>query len=160
VTAFVEWEIVGNKSVGDRITLVGRRASDLKPVMAELRKLIIEGHKAQFEDHGQKLGTPWPPLSQQTVARKEREGLPDEPLVATRALQTALAGGAGRSTTVTRSMVRVGVSRSRLFYAIFAAKGRTQGRGREPARPITGMNVAEGEEALSMIQRFVMEGLT
>lgn len=153
----MEFEVRGNRQAAIRFRVMADKALDAKPVMAVIRELIIRGHREQFDTHGGFLGDEWPPLADATIARKQREGLPEEPLVATGALGTALAGGAGKSTTVTRAMVRVGLNKRTLWYAIFAASGASeQGRrGSEPPRPITGMNVDEGEEAISMIQKFV-----
>lgn len=154
MTSFIEYEVLGTKAAGERITLIGANAQDLKPAFALIRELIIEGHKRQFESQGSFLGTPWPPLAPSTQARKAREGLSSDPLEATEALRTALFGGTGRSTSVTRSAVRVGVGK-RVFYGLFAGKGTKY----QPARPITGMSATEGQEALDILERFVMRGV-
>lgn len=126
----------------------------MKPAFAAIRSLIIEGHKRQFDSKGSFLGTPWPPLAQATIDHKLAKGESANPLEATEALKTALSGGTGRSTSVTKSGVRVGVGK-KVWYALFAGKGTKH----EPARPITGMSLSGSEEALNILERFVMHGV-
>lgn len=151
----MEFTVTGENLAAERIQLIGARGTNLAPVMELIKQIIMEGHAKQFESKGGYLGTPWPALATSTVVRKEEQGLPSDTLEATGALRTALMGGTGRKTSVTRTLVRVGLAKSVAWYGLFAARGTK----REPARPITGMTPTSSEEALGMIQRYVTEGV-
>jgi hypothetical protein len=132
------------------------RGEDMRPAMAQIKVLFTEGHKANFDSHGAFLGTPWEPLSAETDARKNREGIPalNDVLVGEGNLQEALSGGSGARTRVSKGSVSVGVAP---FYAIFAQGGaKGNRRGTEPKRPILGITRAEQEESLAILTDFLM----
>lgn len=135
---------------------IASRSGDLRPAFKSIRELLIAGHKKNFEQEGAMFGDPWPSLSQETLARKARQGLPSTPLVATGALQRALGGGRGKRTGVTRTLVRVGVAQ---FYSRFHQAGAPGGRrGRMPRRQVVGINRQQRDKALSIIQTYLEHG--
>lgn len=129
------------------------RGWDMRPAMLQIRELFIEGHRKQFSSEGGYLDTPWPGLSPETILRKGREGVPSlsRPMVAGGDLEESLSGGKGSYSRVSKGSVNVGTS---LFYAIFAMAGASGGRkGKEPARPIVGINEAEEDQAMAIMTR-------
>lgn len=133
------------------------RGEDMRPAMARIRDLLIEGNKKQFATQGSFLGTPWPASSPETLARKARAGiLPSlsASLVASGDLEQSLSGGKGGRTRVSKGSVSVGTS---LFYAIFAIGGASGGRrGTEPARPPLGINEAERLTSLRIMTDYLL----
>lgn len=130
------------------------RASDMRPAMGEVRPLMIEGIRRQFESHGNYLGTPWPALSAETLRRKSREGKAPELMVDDGDLAAALTGGRGMTSRVTRTSSRVAVKD---FVARFHQGGATEGRrGDLPARPVVGISDSGKELAMLIIRRFLI----
>jgi hypothetical protein len=133
------------------------RGEDMRPAMARIKVLFTEGHKANFDSKGGFLGTPWPDNTDETKARKSREGIPalNDVLVGSGDLEEALAGGKGARTRVSKGSVSVGVAP---FYAIFAQGGAKGGsrRGTEEKRPILGITAAETEESISILTDYLM----
>jgi hypothetical protein len=132
------------------------RGEDMRPAMARIRDLLIEGHKEQFATQGSFLGTPWPENSPETLARKARAGIPslNSPMVASGDLEQSLSGGRGGRTRVSKGSVSVGTS---LFYAIFAIRGASGGRrGSEPARPPLGINEAERLTSIRIMTDYLL----
>jgi hypothetical protein len=157
VSEFIDVHVIGAKEAAAKLNLVGARAADMRPAFIAVRELLLEGHKRQFESKGQYLGTPWAPLSDATLERKSREGQSTEILNATGALQNALEGGSGKVGTVGKTFARAGVS-GKLFEARFAQAGASgeNRRGSEPARTIVGIGIAEGEEAVNILEAFLV----
>jgi hypothetical protein len=132
------------------------RGEDMRPAMARIKVLFTEGHKANFDSKGAFLGHPWPDNSDETKARKAREGIPalSDVLVGSGDLQEALAGGKGARTRVSKGSVSVGVSP---FYAIFAQGGaKGARRGVEPKRPVLGITDAERDASLGILTDFLI----
>lgn len=157
---FIDVQVIGEKEAAQKLYLLGARAENATPAFIAIRALLFEGHKRQFESQGEFLGTPWAPLTEATVERKTRQGLPNEVLKATGALETALRGGAGKVGTVGKSFARAGVS-GRLYWARFAqagASGSLYRRGSEIARPIVGISIEEGVEAVDILESFIVRG--
>ena len=132
-----------------RLSGLAGRATDLRPAMQVVKGLIIEGHKRNFMSKGGEFGTRWAPNAAGTLAKKARLGQGSSPLEATGALKTALFGGRGRSTRVTKSGVRVGV---RLMYARYNL-GESRYR---PARPMVGVSPATERAAYKVIERYLV----
>lgn len=132
------------------------RGEDMRPAMSRIKVLFIEGHKANFESHGAFLGAPWEPLSDETEARKAREGIPalNDVLVGEGELQEALYGGKGARTRVSRGSVSVGVATVATQFTQGGASG--DRRGTQPKRPVLGISVAETEESVSILTDFLM----
>lgn len=132
------------------------RSEDMRPAMAQIKVLFTEGHKANFDSKGAFLGSPWPDNTDETKARKAREGIPalSDVLVGSGDLQEALSGGKGARTRVSKGSVSVGVAP---FYAIFAQGGaKGARRGVEEKRPVLGITDAEREESLSILTDFLI----
>jgi hypothetical protein len=158
VTAFIETQIIGETAAATKINLMGARATNATPAFIAIREILLRGHEQQFESKGAFLGTPWPPLAASTVERKIRQGQSSEVLKATGALEEALTGGAGKVGTVGKSFARAGVS-GKLFQARFAQAGAGgERRGEEPPRPVVGIGVGEGQEAVKLLEAFIVGG--
>jgi hypothetical protein len=156
VSDFIDAYVIGDKEAAAKIQLVGAKAENATPAFVAIRELLLEGHKRQFESKGAFLGTPWAPLSPATIERKGREGESSEILNATGALATALGGGQGKVGTVGKSFARAGVS-GKLFQARFAQAGAGgKRRGDESPRPIVGIGLSEGQEAIDILEAFLL----
>lgn len=152
----VDVDIFESAAVAD-LRGFAQRASDMRPAMGEVRPLMMEGIRRQFESHGNYLGTPWPALSYETVRRKSREGKSPELMVDQGYLSTSLTGGPGMVSRVTRTMARVGVQD---FVARFHQRGASGGRrGDMPARPVVGISDTGQELAMLIIRRFLIGGI-
>jgi morphogenesis family protein len=142
---------------------VATRSRDMRPAMVQIRELLIQGNKQNFESRGSLFGERWAPLKESTLERKAQQGLPVDPMIATRTLLTAIEGGKGKKTSATRTMASVGVSRD-IFWVNFAMKGRHRSGsggkgGYEPARPVLGMTEGERREAVTIMERYLMYGI-
>lgn len=132
------------------------RGEDMRPAMYRVGLLFQEGHREQFATQGRLLGTPWPALSEETLVRKARSGVPrlQGILVEEGALQQAVDGGKGGFLRARRGSVSVGVKD---FKARFAQGGAKKNRrGTEPARPILGISMGEARESLSILESYLL----
>lgn len=152
----LEIDVAGAAEANQMLLDAAARGEDMRPAMARIKVLFTEGHKENFDTKGAFLGTPWPGNTDETKARKAREGIPalNDILVGSGDLQEALSGGKGSRTRVSRGSVSVGVSP---FYAIFAQGGaKGNRRGVEEKRPILGITRAEQEESISILTDFLL----
>ena len=142
----------GLKASGTLLRDIAERGENMRSAMLRIKELLIEGHRKQFSSGGSFLGTPWEPNAPGTLARKAREGIPslNRPMVASGDLMESLSGGKGARSRVSKSGVSVGTS---LFYAVFHINPKRKGM---PARPPVGINEAERETALTIIERHLM----
>lgn len=158
MSEFIDVQIIGEKAAATKLNLLGAKAENATPAFIAIRALLLAGHARQFQTKGDFLGTPWAPLAPSTLERKAREGQSPEVLNATGALAEALGGGAGKVGTAGKSFARAGVS-GKLFQGRFAQAGASGNRyGEEPARPIVGIGLAEGTEAVDILERFIVGG--
>lgn len=152
--ASVDLEVAGLQHTSEMLQEAAARGYDMRPAMRKIRDLLIEGHKEQFATQGGFLGTPWPPNAPGTLANKARLGQGSTPMVASGATKESLAGGKGRRTRVSKGSVSVGTS---IWWTIFAMAGASGGRkGTEPARPPIGINEAETEAALTLMEEHLL----
>lgn len=152
----IQVDALGVQTTRETLLKAAARGADMRPAMLQIRELLIEGHKKQFDSQGAFLGTPWPDSSPETILRKNREGVPSlsRPMVASGDLQESLSGGKGGRSRVSKGSVSVGTS---LFYAIFAISGAEGGRkGKEPARPPVGINEAQEEQSIEIMERHLL----
>lgn len=119
-------EATGVTQAGERVTLIGDRARDPRPVLSEIADELLGAERRLFA-----TGRGWAPLKRSTVQRKAREGLDPRPLHATGRLERALSvrGAPGQLLQITRDELRVGLPRGRsvAFYGRFQ-----KARGRDP----------------------------
>lgn len=152
-------EIVGAREAVANLAAIGERARDPRPAMRQVKGILAEGVKKQFDSRGGHLNTPWPANAPGTLARKARLGQPAETLTATGALSTALSGGRGKRHRVTRSSVTIGTS---IWHAHFAQTGTSgagkHGRTRAPARRIMGISPSDRAKALRDVERYILRG--
>lgn len=153
----LEVDVAGAAEANQMLLDAAARGEDMWPAMARIKVLFTEGHKENFSSKGGFLGRPWPDNTEETKARKAREGIPslNDVLVGSGDLEEALAGGKGARSRVSRGSVSVGVAP---FYAIFAQGGAKGGsrRGSEEKRPILGITEAEARESISILTDYLM----
>lgn len=138
----LEVEIVGASGVVRNLTDMAERARDVRPAARSIRDLLQQGFGKQITSRGSYFGTPWPPLSGQTVRLKGN----DTPGVDSGDMRDALTGkGRGAKTSATRTQVLAGTS---LFYARFFAK----------RRPIVDVTAGDLREANAILRRYITEG--
>jgi hypothetical protein len=127
-------------------------AEDMSPAMRQVKALLIEGHRQQFQSKGGYLGTPWPANAEATIARKARHGIPSlsSTMVEEGSLQEAAEGGRGSRSRATKSMASAGVS---LFYARFHINPKRAGM---PARPVVGIHPKDEAIALRLVENRLM----
>jgi hypothetical protein len=137
---------------------IERRMRDPRPAMRQVRDNLIDSHSRNFTDQGRTLADPWPALSPETIARKRREGLSAQPLVASGKLGMALLGGPGKRATASKTTISVGVQK-RLFYARFHMAGAGGNRrGTQPPRRVIGINAVEELRAKSVLSEYIESG--
>jgi len=138
-------------AVGELRDLVFR-AEDMSPAMRQVKALLLEGHRKQFQTKGAYLGTPWAPDAEATVRKKARHGVASlsSTMVFSGDLQQAAEGGAGSRSRATRSMASAGLS---IFYARFHINPKRAGM---PARPMIGIHPRDEEFALRIVENRLM----
>lgn len=127
---------------------VAAKAGDVRPAMQTIKGLITLGHREIWETRGASIGRIWPNNAPGTLARKTREGEPPRPLEASGALKTAIYGGKGRYSRVSKSSVRVGV---RLHYARYQLGDSS----RLPRRQMVGISRATERAAMAVLRRYL-----
>jgi hypothetical protein len=153
VPAFLDYTIIGPKEAADKLLVMGEKATNATPAFAAVAALLVEGHKRQFESKGAFLGTPWPADTPATQARKLTAGIEGGINVDSGAMESAAMGGTGKVEVATPSMARAGIS-GRIYWARFAQAG-LSGR-RIPPRPVVGIGASEGQEAIEMLEAFII----
>jgi hypothetical protein len=124
---------------------IGHRASDAKPVLTVIQKLMEEGAREQFETRGARGGKEWQPDKDETVKRKEREGFGDELEVRTSETRDSLFGGAGVIRRLSKSSTTFG---TRVFQARF------QGHRRQLLR----LTLHDSDKWSEMMVRWILDG--
>lgn len=145
----LDFDVIGEDIVSRHFYEMASRMADPRPALRKVRDLLVRGHVKQFQSKGSYLGDSWSPLAQSTLERKGSE----EMGVHSGRMKTALMGGSGRKTSVTRKQVTVGVS-PKIFYARFYDKG-TEG---QPAREIVGATEGTINTAEFIIRRYITQG--
>lgn len=146
----MELNVAGLQHTSEMLQEAAARGYDMRPAMLQIRDLLIEGHKEQFASQGRFLDTPWPENAPGTLANKARLGQGSTPMVASGDLERSLSGGRGKRSRVGKGSVSVGTN---LWYAIFAMSGTKSG---EPARTPVGINEAQTEAALTLMQEHLL----
>lgn len=144
----VDIDVTGEDLAAKHLLETAIRAKDLRPASRSIRDLLTEGTSRNFASQGAFFGETWPPLSSSTLARKVGGSIG----VRTGALRTSLQGGRGRSTSATRTQVRVG---TKVWYARFFAGGTKSG---QPPRKIVGVTRTQIHQANTILSRWITEG--
>ena len=141
-------EVIGDrKAVADLIKL-GTRGADVRPVAPEVRAIYLESNKRHLDAQ---VG--WPALSDATVQRKQREGLPDKAEQATGALYKSLTSETrvkGQKNRVSQTRFLFGSS---LFYAPWQ-----EGTKHQPKRELIDLRERDRLAMAAVIGRYVARG--
>jgi hypothetical protein len=144
----VDFEVTGEDIAAKHLLETAIRAKDLRPASRKIRDLLTAGNARNFAAQGAVLGQTWPPLAPSTLARKQG----GEIGVRTGALRTSIQGGRGRSTSATKTQVKVG---TKVWYARFFAGGTKSG---QPPRPIVGATRSQISVANAILSHWITEG--
>lgn len=140
-----EIDILGGEKLRDELDEFGDKAKDMKPAMrAILRFVIVPRYKARF------TGAGWKGLTPDYRERKSKQGLDPRVGRATGAMEDALTAYGktpGRTQSVAKTGVRVGVGK-KLFYARFFNAERT----------LFGWEPEDEQHALRLIDRYLFGG--
>jgi len=109
-------EAVGAAKAASDLELMGKRAQNVRPLDAVIRRVFLESEKERFE--GQNQRPKWPPLADSTRERKARQGLDPRALRATQALHASLTqeGAAGQVDEPSPGSFRFGTKLPYAFY--------------------------------------------
>lgn len=144
----LDFSVLGEDLAADHLLRVAARSQDLRPAARQIRDLLTKGNAANFASQGSAFGT-WPPLAASTQERKRGGDIG----VRSGAMKASLEGGRGRSTSATKTQVKVG---TKVWYARFFAGGTKTG---QPARPIVGVTSTEIAAANVILRRYITEGI-
>lgn len=162
----LEIDAIGEDVAATHLLETAIRAKDLRPAARKIRDVLTQGNARNFATHGAYFGSTWPALSPATLARK-RGG---EIGVRTGRLEASLKGGRGRSTSATKTQVKVGTkvpganlfaggqSGRRRTVLGFSAGGLFGRSGAQPPRPIVGTTYRERSEANEILTHWITEG--
>jgi hypothetical protein len=152
----MEIQVAGISGTSTMLRDAAARGEDMRPAMARIKTIFIEGHKEQYASKGGFLGTPWPENSEETLARKARSRIPalSSLMVEEGSLEKAVSGGAGSRSRVSKGSVSVGVKNISVLFAQGGAKGAR--RGEEPKRVVLGINEVERETSIAILTDFLL----
>jgi hypothetical protein len=136
------------------LTGVAEHALNMAPPFAIIAKLLEGGRAANAASAGAYYGDSWPSLAESTAQRKSRQGLPNELMVGTGALKTALEGGEGALARITPTTITVGVEGS-LFYARFHEAGTDA----MPTRTVIAIRPEDEAAAVGIIHEWIDRGI-
>jgi hypothetical protein len=141
-------ETVGlDKAITD-LDKLGLRGSDVRGCAPEVRAIYLDSNRKHLN-----AGSGWPALSEQTVERKSREGLPPIPEIASGALYRSLTSETrikGQKNRVQKSAFVFG---STLFYAAWQ-----QGTKHQPERKLIDLSFEDRLAMAKVISRYVAHG--
>jgi phage gpG-like protein len=109
-------EAIGVGKAAYDLEQMGKRAENVRPLDAVIRKVFLESERERFDGMNQR--PKWPPLAQSTVERKARQGLDPRPLRATGLLRASLTepGAPGQVDQPTPGSFRFGTKVPYAFY--------------------------------------------
>jgi hypothetical protein len=144
----VDVAVVGDQKAVDDLVKLGLRGADARPCAPEVRAIYLESNKRHLD-----AATGWPPLSDETIARKQRDGLLDKPEQATGALYKSLTSETRVKGQKNRASKSAFVFGSRLFYAPWQ-----QGTKHQPERKLIDLTLSERLAMAAVISRYVAHG--
>jgi len=130
------------------LTEAGQRAGDVRPALHAVAPLFQADEKKRFERQGPR----WPPPSPETVARKQREGLPAATMIATGRLYRSLTTDEGIAPN-TRQLV-FGTD---VFYARIQQLGSKKSGGHLPRRKVIQLSKKTRDEMVDKLTEYVTE---
>lgn len=149
-------DVFGDRAIDRRFMRIGHNAADLSGAFDEILDAIETWVGRQFETQGAEFGARWDPLTDETIAQKEREGAADpaQALVRTGALFLSLQGGPGGIRDVGREEAAMGSREETMRYH--------HGRRRSSSNPVPRRTIFEPDEIrrrwmLDVLQRAVFD---
>lgn len=140
-------DILGDEDLREELDDLGERAKDMKPAMrAVMRFVIVPRYKKRFSGSG------WKALSPDYREQKSKQGLDPRIGRATGRLEdalTAIGKTPGRTQSIAKTGVRVGVGK-KLFYARFF----------NAERELFGWEPEDEAHALRLLDRYLFGGKT
>lgn len=149
-------EVLGDRVIERRFMRIAGNAADLSGAFDEILDAIETWIGRQFETQGAEFGARWEPLTDETIAEKEREGAaePAQALIRTGALFLSLQGGPGGIRDVGREDAAMGSREETMMYH--------HGRRRSSDNPVPRRPIFEPDEIrrrwmLDVLQRAVFD---
>lgn len=129
---------------------LAKQGEDPRPAFQQIIDELRAGEAGWFATHGE---GGWPRLAESTLERKERQGLPRDPLVASRDLLRSLTVKRGRGAirSATKTRMRFG---SKLYYALFHDRG----TGVPQRRPVLPVDVRTRKRMVKDVRDHMMKG--
>lgn len=153
----VSMDVLGDVVISRRFLRVSDNAQDLSDPFSEIVDEFPNWVGEQFSSEGDFFGTPWEPLTDETIAQKAREGAadPTQALVRTGALALSLLGGPGGVRHVGPDEAEWG---TRSPVAMFH-----HGRARSSSNPVPRRPIFEPDEAkrrwmMGVLQQHLLGG--
>lgn len=128
------------------LSMLGARATNLRPVFSRIGRDLLSAQRTQFAS-----GRGWRRLAASTRKRKARQGLDPRRNVATGALERALTSAS--AVRVGRDELRYGVGGAQ-FYARFLQSGTKTA----PKRPVVRLRPVQRREVRERIEDYVIRG--
>lgn len=143
-------ESKGDEAAAKLLRGLGKSAADPRPAFQQIADELRLGEAAWFASDGR---GEWPHLAEATVAYKQREGMPSQPLVRTGALLRSLTAQRGASSrrTVTAKQMRFG---TRVPYAVF----HQEGRGVPLRRVLVPVDLRTRRRMVADVRDYLMKG--
>jgi phage virion morphogenesis protein len=142
----VEYDDQQVKEALARLVALG---SNMKPVFADIGEYLDLAHRERWDAQEAPDGSPWEPLKEATLKRKQRKGRSSDILV---------------ETAVMRDTLRYLATPDELRFGTDRIQGATHQFGREedgiPAREWLGLSDADKEEVLAILEDHIQDALT
>lgn len=156
-----QFEVKNERDVSVKLGEMGERARDARPAMRKVADILATGVRESAETHGGHVSETWPPLAESTRERKARQGLPPEALRATGALLASLEGHTAQ--TIHRVNKQSAVVGTKVPYARYHQRGFSASFGKVgkrgvPRRKLVGIARTDRENALELIQNYLVRG--
>jgi hypothetical protein len=145
----VDVAVVGDQKAVDDLIALGLRGADVRPCAPAVRAIYLDSNRRNLDAE-----TGWPALSDETIARKQREGLSDKPEQATGALYKSLTSETRVKGQKNRASKSAFVFGSRLFYAAFQ-----EGTKHQPERQLINLSMGDRLAMAAVISRYIAHSL-
>lgn len=151
-------DVLGDRVISRRFVRIGRNAADFTEAWDTILDAFEDWTGEQFASDGSFFGTPWEPLTEGTIAQKERERAADpaQALVRSGALALSFLGGPGHVRHVDAGEAEWGSHNPDAMWH--------HGRQRSASNPVPRRPIFEPDEprrrwVMNTLQRHVFGGL-